>query len=288
MFQAQAQVSMLTFARLLLASFGLLAAASAVPAAECPKSGSCTLESGRYLAFPPPDWDGKSALPALMFLHGYSQVPEAYAEPAGWFMQFGADHGVLLLIPEGKEKTWSYIGSPMENRDDTGFLADVLDDAAKRYPIDLKRVSLSGFSQGGSMAWYAGCALGNRFRAVLPVAGAFWEPLPANCTEGPLNLLHIHGRGDEVVPMAGRPIGEKWKQGDVHASLAIESTSNQCRAKTDRAIHAIGPMSQCTRTVSSCDNRPGALAYLCMHDGGHWFTRDFMEAGWAFQEAITK
>ncbi len=173
--------------RLLFALFMAAIGAGPVLAdTECPMSGVCSIPSGRYLAFPPPGWDGKTPLPTMIFLHGYNQTPENYAEPSGWFMGFGAEKGVLLILPEGKEKTWSYVGSPMENRDDAGFIRKVLDHVELRYPLDRKRLWIGGFSQGASMAWYAACALGDRIAAVTPVAGAFWEPLPRSCAQGPL------------------------------------------------------------------------------------------------------
>jgi polyhydroxybutyrate depolymerase len=256
--------------------------------AACPQSGSCNIASGRYLAFPPTGWDGKTPLATMMFLHGYSQTPEDYAEPSGWFMQFGALHQVLIVLPEGKEKTWSYIGSPMENRDDTGLLRDVLVDVEARYPVDHKRLWLSGFSQGASMAWYAACALGSRLAAVTPVAGAFWEPLPPTCANGPIPMLHIHGSEDQVVPMEGRAIGEKWRQGDVKKSLAIFETSNGCKPGKSEPGPSLEALDTCTRMPLTCSDGRAMPVILCMHKGGHWLERAYLEAGWTFLQSLQK
>jgi polyhydroxybutyrate depolymerase len=260
----------------------LLMLFAGVAQAACPPSGNCAIADGRYLAYPPPSWDGKTPLPTMMFLHGYSQVPENYAEPTGWFMKFGAEKGVLLILPEGQEKTWSYIGSPMENRDDAGFLGHVLDDVEARYPVERKRLWIAGFSQGASMAWYAACALGDRIAAVTPVAGAFWDPLPENCAKGPVNMLHIHGSEDQVVPMEGRPIGERWKQGDVKKSIAVMLNSNTCKGEMTPEKRSIGPMTDCTGGLSTCAGGKTTKLMLCMHEGGHWITREYLEAAWLF------
>jgi polyhydroxybutyrate depolymerase len=254
--------------------------------AECPRSGSCSIESGRYIAMPPPDWDGVSKLPTLVFLHGYSQTPDSYVEPTGWFARFGSENGVFLIVPEGKGKTWSYIGSPMEGRDDAGFIAKVLDDVEARYPVDASKTWISGFSQGGSMAWYAACAMGERFVAATPIAGAFWEPMPTNCAKGPLNLMHIHGLADEVVPMKGRPIGERWRQGDVLGSIGILAASNGCQSTGEPLPDTIGAMGECRRTTSACDGKPKARIALCLHEGGHAFRREHLEAGWLFVKSL--
>jgi polyhydroxybutyrate depolymerase len=270
--------------RLIIAIMLLLMAGQAQ--AACPSSGNCVISTGRYLAFPPAGWDGKTALPTMIFLHGYNQTPENYAEPSGWFMGFGREKGVLIILPEGKEKTWSYIGSPMENRDDAGFIGQVLDDVEARYPVDRKRLWIGGFSQGGSMAWYAGCALGDRIAAVTPVAGAFWEPLPKTCEKGPLNMLHIHGSADDVVPMAGRAIGDRWRQGDVKQSIKIMLTSGSCTADMGSETLSLGPMTDCKLNRAVCGAKSEKRMMLCMHEGGHWMTRDYLDAAWAFMGTL--
>jgi polyhydroxybutyrate depolymerase len=267
----------------------IFALTCAMPAkADCPPSGACIIPDGRYLAYPPPDWDGKTPLAAMVFLHGYNQTPDSYAEPSGWFMQFGAANKVLLVLPEGGAKTWSYLGSPMENRDDAGFIGKVLDNVEARYPVDRKRLWVSGFSQGGSMAWYAACALGDRIAAVAPIAGAFWEPLPANCAKGPVNLIHIHGLADEVVPMKGRPIGERWKQGDVMQSLAVMAGSNGCTSESSTLPATLGTMKECSIRTSLCNGKSKTRITLCLHEGGHSLRRDFLDAAWVFVNQLDK
>jgi polyhydroxybutyrate depolymerase len=272
--------------RFLLLCLALLAAFPAF--AECGRSGDCAIASGRYLALTPPAWDGKSPLPTMVFLHGYSQTPEDYIEPTGWFAKFGAERGVLIILPEGKDKTWSYLGSPRENRDDAGMILATLDDVEARFPVDRKRLWISGFSQGGSMAWYVACDHGDRFAAATPIAGAFWEPLPATCAKAPINMLHIHGTADKVVPMTGRPIGERWRQGDVMKSLDIFTHSQSCAAADDESNFTIASFEGCRRTVSTCKPKGDVSVYLCTHDGGHSFTRSFLEAGWAFVDDMAK
>ena len=69
-------------------------------------------------------------------------------------------------------------------------------------------------------AWHVACFMGGDFAAFAPVAGAFWRPHPEACTGGPVRLLHLHGLADTVVPLEGRPIGDRWHQGDVFEAMA--------------------------------------------------------------------
>jgi polyhydroxybutyrate depolymerase len=262
--------------------YAILALLAASAHAECPRSGSCTIASGRYVAVPPPDWDGKAPLATLFFLHGYSEEPEAYLGDDWWFKGWGAANQLLLILPEGKEKTWSYSGSPKENRDDTGFIASVLDDVEKRYPVDQKRLWLSGFSQGGSMVWYVACNLPGRFAAFAPVAGAFWMPLPESCPAGPVNLRHVHGTADTVVPMAGRPIGSKWRQGDVLKSMAILAKTNQCSLERKSEMP---PNTELACSVQQACKQ-GTSLHLCIHDGGHRVKEIFMATAWTWVQSV--
>ena len=82
-------------------------------------------------------------------------------------------------------------------------------DAAAR-GVDRSRVLLAGFSRGGSMVWDVACHAPVTARAYAPVAGAFWEPLPASC-QGGADLFQTHGWADRVIPLEGRSVaGGRW------------------------------------------------------------------------------
>jgi polyhydroxybutyrate depolymerase len=143
-------------------------------------------------------------------------------------------------------------------------------DLLARWPVDPDRLLVTGFSQGGSMVWDLACRRGRNYRAFVAVSGAFWEPLPQRCDGGPVDLLHLHGTADGVVPMAGRPIGEAWRQGDVLQGLAVLRAADACPAAPAR-----------TETVAGLDCEiwdacpSGRELRLCRHAGGH-----VMPEGW--------
>ena len=126
----------------------------------------------------------------------------------------------MLILPDGIDKTWAHQGSPSQARDEIAFMDAVRADMLARWPIEPNEILVTGFSQGGSMVWDLACQRGSDYGAFVAVSGAFWEPLPERCVGGPVDLLHIHGTTDRTVPMAGRPIGDRWRQGDVMQGLA--------------------------------------------------------------------
>ena len=54
--------------------------------------------------------------------------------------------GVLLLAPNGRNRTWDFRDPDSA---DVDFATAVIEDAARRYPIDRSRIYVSGYSYGG-------------------------------------------------------------------------------------------------------------------------------------------
>jgi polyhydroxybutyrate depolymerase len=247
---------------------------------------SYSVDGGTYRVVAPPGWDGKSALPLVLFLHGYGQTSaEIVATPdlPGAVTSLGA----LLVVPDGLNRAWSHAGGPRHDRDDIAFLRDVVADAKRRWPIDSSRVYASGFSIGASMAWDLACHAAEGFAAFLPVSGDFWEPYPEHCDSGPVNLRHVHGIADTTFPMTGRSLrGGQYTQGKLDTSWDILRAADGCKAEPDRlvdeTVEAWEGKLAC-RMWSSCGS--GRQLELCLHTDGHDMEPAFLHASlvWALQ-----
>lgn len=238
-------------------------------AAPCGGGQPCEVAGGRYLALPPPGWDHASSLPATIFFHGWRSSAAAFARDSAFTAAFAAE-GVLLVLPDGREGTWAHQGSPSRARDELAFMDALRADLLARWRVDPDRLLVTGFSQGASMVWDLACRRGRDYRAFAAVSGAFWEPLPPACDGGPVDLLHLHGTADPVVPMTGRRIRDTWKQGDVLAGLAVLRAANGCPTEP----HAAASWGELSCQVwEGCASRRELR--LCRHDGGH-----VMPPGW--------
>jgi polyhydroxybutyrate depolymerase len=251
-----------------------LAAGLAAPAAADGCGGPerpCEIAGGRYyLAVP--EHRGETPMPALVFLHGYQSSGAEWLADAA-FVRGWTEAGFALVLPDGIDRTWRHIGSPASGRDDLAFLDEVVADLRARLPVGA--VWVGGFSQGGSMVWDLACHRPGAWAGFLPVAGAFWQPLPERCA-GPVTLRHVHGMGDEVVPMAGRAIRRVFRQGDVLAGWAV---------LTAAAGPPAGPDSALTQGDQTCRRRTttaGARLELCLHPGGHLMPVGWIAASQAF------
>jgi polyhydroxybutyrate depolymerase len=118
-----------------------------------------------------------------MFLHGWGASGEAMLNLRD-MVETARARGYAVIAPDGTPREgrdgrgWGFAPERPGPRDEIAFLKAARDDAIARHGIDAGRVVLGGFSIGGSMASYLACSEPGAFAAYLPVAGAFWHPLP--------------------------------------------------------------------------------------------------------------
>jgi polyhydroxybutyrate depolymerase len=247
-------------------------------AEPCPADGGCKVASGSYRILLPPEAKPGRQGGAIVFFHGYQgTAAEVIADPA--LVAVARRLGVALIAPEGLGRSWSFPGSPARNRDEFTFVAEMLDDIARRFPVDPHRLMASGFSQGGSMVWYLACRMPTRFAAFAPIAGAFWEPLPESCAGPRPKLIHVHGTSDSTVPLAGRALRQGYRQGDVFKSFAILAPGGCTAGWADAAREAVaGGTALTCRLASGCGGE--ARLELCLHGGGHVADAAWVERAW--------
>ncbi|MGL4974139.1 MAG: alpha/beta hydrolase family esterase [Bosea sp. (in: a-proteobacteria)] len=268
-----------------------VASAPAATASEpCGGPVSCFTNSGRYRLRVPAGWDGQPGLPALIFFHGWQETPEGILAMQE-ITAFADAFDLVLVVPEGQGKTWSYPGSPSRHRDDFRFVEEVLDDLPRRFPVDEKRIWASGFSQGGSMVWNIACQMPERFLAFAPVAGGFWEPLPAACKQASTRIFHVHGTTDATVPMKGRSLRNGlWKQGDIAKGWTILAKANGCQFDLDEPFGHMAPQTGSDLPLACTPSRScpaNSAMMLCLHGGGHHVSGAHLESAWSWITTLT-
>jgi len=254
-------------------------------AAACDNDTPCSVDGGDYRVSVPQAWDGETALPAAIFFHGYGSSADAVMRNTGLVRAF-SERGILLIAPNGLDRTWSHVGSPSQERDELAFIDAVRADVLVRWPVDESLFWVTGFSQGGSMAWDVACYRGGDFAAFAPVAGAFWEPQATRCPTPAVNMRHIHGTGDTVVPMGGRPIAGHWRQGDVLQAIELWRRQDGCAVEPDVGGPDVTDRHDglTCRTWTSCSS--GKQVALCLHDGGHGMPAGWLDGAWTWVQEL--
>ena len=124
-----------TFFSVLLVGLIQLGASALTVAAEqsleCTGNTVCQLDERGYHVLPPDNWDGQTALPVMLYFHGWGRqgpVPINHKHIGGATRKAG----ILLVAPNGLGKSWDFWRPGSR---DTIFAKAVLDHVAKRYPI---------------------------------------------------------------------------------------------------------------------------------------------------------
>ena len=131
--------------------------------------------------------------PLLLSLHGMDQDPNYQQNNTHW--ETVADTaGFVVVYPRGATgmSTWDIQGDQ-----DTKWVVQIIDQMAKDYDIDTKRVYLSGFSMGGMFTYHAMSKIADKIAAFAPCSGP--NVYGASKAQRPVPIMHIHGTNDDVL-----------------------------------------------------------------------------------------
>ncbi len=218
-----------------------------------------------YRLFVPPAYDGRTAIPLVLDLHGSGGTSAGQARNSG-FEEIAAQEGFAVASLQAENGRWN-VPVDKNRADDVVYVSDVIDDVARQLCTDLARVYATGFSGGARMSSLLGCMLNARIAAIAPVSGLRW---PAPCGGRPLPVLTFHGLADTQNPYDGNAPGRgaEWLE-SVPEALAGWAQHNGCRSDVILDDPA-GPLS--TMSYAGCQD--GAEVRIIRIDGlGHAWTR---------------
>ncbi|VVT22908.1 putative polyhydroxybutyrate depolymerase [Roseovarius sp. EC-HK134] len=243
------------------------------PAWACGPDTDCQLGDRHYRIAMPEGQIG-SPVGAVVFAHGYRGSAAAVMQNQN-LRQVVSDMGLALIALKSADDDWVIPYAPRHMDSDGSvefrYVEAVIEDAARRFPIDTERLMAAGFSAGGMMVWNLACTMPERFAGFAAIAGTFWMKPPETCATPAASLVHIHGTTDPTVPLAGRPILET-RQGDVAESLDMY-----------QALGGFTPTGETELEDLVCQNRrnaTGDVLDFCLHPGGHSFRSSYLRFAW--------
>ena len=236
---------------------------SILPGSPCHGQTPCALDGRTYHVKEPDGWDGVTPLPVMLHFHGWARtgaVPVYHGRISGATRR----RGVLLLAPTGVNKTWDFWSGGAR---DVDFGQAVLEDAAKRYPIDRSRIFVSGYSFGSAMAWRYVCNNGDGVAALIAVAGTLDQG--EDCAQGPAEVRHVHGLRDNVMDF---PMGPG---GDVLFPVALWRQQFGCAGHETQGDWSVTNNDLFTRHIwRECAD--GGQVTLDLHERGHFIPRGWI------------
>jgi len=159
----------------------------------------------------PPTAGGTAPIPLVVFFHGYGATGAAMVRAIG--LEAVADaNGFALAYPDGSvdsrgRRFWNATDACCDfdrtGVDDVGYVRWLIEDVARKVPVDPKRVYVFGHSNGGFFAQRLACDLSSRLAAAVSMAGAAWKD-PTRCSPSePVSVLAIVGDKDPVIRSQG-------------------------------------------------------------------------------------
>ncbi|HKO51223.1 MAG TPA: alpha/beta hydrolase-fold protein [Polyangiaceae bacterium] len=178
---------------------------------------SAANEDEPYRLYVPTNWDGKSQLPLIMFLHGSGANENTYVDQNNkQLLTLAQEHGYILVAPLGDSGAYgnflrlsSPFGKPEEadklmaqvttdsersNQLSEQDVINVLELVKAEYPVDPAAMFLTGHSMGSGGTWYIGGKYASYWKGLAPMSGPFvqasgypWDsvrPLHLFVTEG--------------------------------------------------------------------------------------------------------
>jgi len=199
-----------------------------------------TGEQMPYRIYVPTTWDGETALPLLLFLHGAGADESSYLDMAdGLLPKLAERHGYIVVSPLGFRPLWAY-GNPLrlpavfgetkaaaaqragvtpERRRELALseldVMTVLEIVTEEYGADRSRTFLAGHSMGSGGAWHLAARYPERWRAVAPMSGPFIDAVtyPFDSIRD-LPIFVTEGTGAEPSLEGSRALARFMRNGD--------------------------------------------------------------------------
>ncbi|MEY3452591.1 MAG: hypothetical protein RL574_329, partial [Actinomycetota bacterium] len=154
--------------------------------------------------------NGEDDVPMVLVVHGFGGSAEAMSAYTGIEAAL-AEAGVdaVVVYPngsgadEGSPQSWNAGGccpfamyGPV---DDVSFFTRLISTVEVDYSTDPDQVWFVGHSNGGMMGYRLACEIADKVSAIGVAAGALM--VDACAPSRPINVLHLHGELDAVVPL---------------------------------------------------------------------------------------
>lgn len=211
-----------------------------------------------YILYIPSLYDGTTAVPLVINLHGYGSN-NLQQQLYGSFIPQANEDNFLVVHPNG---TLDLTGTRYWNAflnsgavDDVAFINELIDRLSTQYNIDQSQIFSTGMSNGGFMSYKLACELNNRIAKIASVTGSMNTVLETTCAPtAAVPVMQIHGTADLTVQYNGS-LGV----------MAIEDVVDFWVAENN-----CDPVAQLTQVpnINTTDNSTAELYYYGNGDNG--------------------
>lgn len=228
---------------------------AATPAAATAVAGPALGRRPAPIVHRPPGLSRAKPVPLLVALHASGGVPAKFEATSG-LDAVANKHGFVVAYLGSLEPTapaWLLTDMPQN----LAYISSKIKSLTTSENIDPKRVYVTGFSAGATMAYFVGCQLSSQVAGIAPVSGAMRFTDPCRLSH-PVSELEIIGTRD-AIPINGSArllsaaqVAARWRGLDGCASQSSSATR--------------GPVYE--QTWSRCRGVSGVALYV-IHNGTH-------------------
>ena len=167
--------------------------------------------SRSYQIYVPSIYSESEPVPIVFNLHGGASTAYGYLNSIGDMRPIADTANFIVIYPQATtdssgDPTWHLGGENSKSTevDDVGFVSHIIDEVSSIYSVDLERIYVTGFSNGGYLAYEIACLLSNRIAGIGSVAGHMFIDTYNYCDPShPTPLINIHGTEDFYEGIAG-------------------------------------------------------------------------------------
>jgi polyhydroxybutyrate depolymerase len=232
-------------------------------------------EERTYYVHLPKSYEACNSYPLVFAMHGGGIFGYEGIEGQSELSELSDTENFIVVYPEGIRKlgfrTWNAgdccPSATTDNRDDIGFISELLEKLKSELSIDSKRVYAAGFSNGGQLAYKLANRFPNKFAAVSAVAGVL-QDFPFDPSRK-VPIIHFHSYPDSTAPFYGgfsdAPFID-FEFPSVDSTLLLIANNYNCGLIKDTVFS--DPSTYDYFQYSDCDNNVQIELYVS-HDGGH-------------------
>ncbi|MFD0794529.1 alpha/beta hydrolase family esterase [Mucilaginibacter litoreus] len=236
-----------------------------------------------YWRYVPPRSSHEDKMPLLIVLHGSGIDGARMRAWTGFEFDILADrYGFAVAYPDGYEKNWNDIrkSAPFKakekNIDDIGFIKALIERYQSVDNINIKRVHVFGYSNGGNMAFRLALQEPGLLAAIATVAASLptQDNRLAEPNGFPLPIMMVNGTKDPIIPYDGGKVNFFGKKmGNVVSALSTIKTFIRARPNVSEETEPLphlntGGGTSVERLVWHEGGRVLAVLYT-VHGGGH-------------------
>ena len=193
--------------------FGFVTAVVTLAGGHAAAHTLATIDAGRgdVAVLVPDSYVADQAVPLVVSLHGFGGSGDAYV--AYWKRNGQVDkNGFIVVAPTGQQDSkgrtyWNATDACCDKDqrgvDDAGYLRGVIEAVEAAYNIDPQSIHVTGYSNGGFMAYRMACDHSDKIASIVSVAGAGFADQARCAAVQPVGVLQVHGLQDPIIRYDG-------------------------------------------------------------------------------------